>query len=72
MAYEIIKRLIQLNRQDVLDILQMEYQLEKNEKGSCIKYLLILLMRKVFTMKSFLIRSVITYIIIQLQVNGSS
>ncbi len=67
MAYEIIKRLKQLNRQDIFDDLSNGV---KNEKGNCIKYLLILLMQKEFITKSFLIRSLTTYTLILLQVNG--
>ncbi len=53
MAYEIIKRLIQLNRQHVLDDLANGVSAREKRKGQLHKVFTDSLMRKVFTMKSF-------------------
>ena len=72
MAYEIIKRLKQLNRQDVLDDLANEVSAREKRKGQLHKVVTDSFDAKGIYKKSFLIRSVITYTIIQFQVNGSS
>jgi len=72
MAYEIIKRLKQINRQDVLDDLANGVSAREKRKGQLHKVFTDSFDAKGIYNEKFFIRSVITYIIIQLQVNGSS